>query len=77
MKFFFRKFLSFEATRGSAEGVELVKEKAAQFVASLIGEDEGEAEEQQDSGMEVENENAIDEEDNWTKNISLCHKHIW
>lgn len=40
MKFFFRKFLSFEATRGSEEGVELVKEKAAQFVASLIGQNE-------------------------------------
>lgn len=37
MKFFFKKYLQFEATRGSAEKVEEVKQKAAEFVQSLIG----------------------------------------
>lgn len=48
MKFFFKKYLQFEATRGSAEKVEEVKQKAAEFVQSLIGreqEDESENEE--------------------------------
>lgn len=49
MKFFFRKFLQFEAARGSEEGVEAVKQKAAEFVRSLIGkEGEDDQEEVQD-----------------------------
>lgn len=54
MKFFFRKFLQFEASRGSFEGVEAVKQKAAEFVESLIGKNEDEEAPQKDSAIEVE-----------------------
>lgn len=54
MKFFFRKFLQFEASRGSSEGVEAVKQKAAEFVESLIGKNEDEEAPQKDSAIEVE-----------------------
>lgn len=57
MKFFFRKFLQFEATKGTEQGVEEVKQKASEFVASLIGEDEGEEiEEEQEIGEGIEEE---------------------
>lgn len=60
MKFFFRKFLQFEASRGSSEGVEAVKQKAAEFVESLIGKNEDEEAPQKDSAIEVEG----DDDDN-------------
>lgn len=69
MKFFFRKFLQFEASRGSSEGVEAVKQKAAEFVESLIGKNEEEEApaDQKDSAIEVEEDDnnlgsEIDEE---------------
>lgn len=69
MKFFFRKFLQFEASRGSSEGVEAVKQKAAEFVESLIGKNEEEeaSADQKDSAIEVEEDDnnlgsEIDEE---------------
>ena len=71
MKFFFRKFHQFEAFRESVEGVEAVKQKAAEFVESLIGKIKGEDDEKGDAYNYQKNSAIESEEDDEAENENL------
>ncbi|EAR99985.1 S1 RNA-binding domain protein (macronuclear) [Tetrahymena thermophila SB210] len=64
MKFFFKKYLQFEATKGTTERVEEVKQKAAEYVQSLIGQDEDNEQEEEQNEMDVEEQNGDEEIEN-------------
>ncbi|EGR29983.1 programmed cell death 11, putative [Ichthyophthirius multifiliis] len=56
MKFFFKKYLQFEANKGNSDRINYVKQKAQEYVQSLIGQDNQTKTQQNYNQMEEEND---------------------